>query len=804
MSGQDLNDAIKSINQSASLANATSDFFEKVIAGDKYTTVKNPVDGSDAPTVQKMVYDQYSKDINQIQQDVTDSEAAANRAEAAAGVVGPQVRESIRRSYLDSGLSLVSGSFSAGAKVELRTDVVIDSQSGKVYAWKGAIPSGGKIIPAGSTPESSGGIGDNAWVDVSDVTSLSITHYATASDMISEASISGIIAATSGYYSPADGGGGMYYISQSDPGYGIPTSKGLFAVLCDDFDIRKFGIISSPTLDQSDSIKIMSKCADAIGEYEIDFHNFNLMTPTTLHFTTGRNAQIRGMGFNKPHKIKNLIIANNKSVQLVSGTSPILFLPKDPAGVGEFSLENVTFDPYVANYLIVSGEGDGMMFGFHAMWHPEAGQSWPASSRFLTGYSFSFSNINFLSPAVSYNLSCHDFFSKRITASDLRGDYWGIYLVHHTETLIAADVNGIFRNDLHTPSGRLLVTNLIHEESEIADDGVITRKLVSIDDSSCYKKSGEIHTVYKCHRIGTVTINEILVKNCDGKIEIYGGDTDANRKRLVVKSLSITDGNDLYFSPNAQINSAELSGFKSIKTPVLYNTSYGDLLISDIDSLDSTLANGVATANKVTLRRIGAVKDQTFGIVRSQAKVGEFILDDVECNSPKCIDCDFGKITATGLSVDIPSDLNNFFSNQSSPSAFPPIDISISNSDIVTTGGGLALTSTPSGASLKVRNSRMIGVAYNFIPSLGDGVLSQRKVSVQAATIDAGATRAVNVSIDGAKVGDVVRASFNSYNPSIEWSSVVTAANTVSLIAKNTSSASVSVPAGIAKIIVQS
>ncbi|MGL5309468.1 MAG: hypothetical protein ACRDAL_02575 [Plesiomonas shigelloides] len=85
MSSQDLNDAIKSINQSASLANATSDFFEKVISGDKYTTVKNPVDGSDTPTVQKMVYDQYSKDVSQIQQDVADANDAAARAEAAAG-----------------------------------------------------------------------------------------------------------------------------------------------------------------------------------------------------------------------------------------------------------------------------------------------------------------------------------------------------------------------------------------------------------------------------------------------------------------------------------------------------------------------------------------------------------------------------------------------------------------------------------------------------------------------------------------------------------------------------------------------
>ncbi|MGL4250851.1 MAG: hypothetical protein ACRCR1_09535 [Aeromonas sp.] len=155
MSSQDLNDAIKSINQSASLANATSDFFEKVIAGDKYTTIKNPVDGSDTPTVQKMVYDQYSKDINQIQHDVADSEAAANRAEAAAGVVGPQVRESLRRSYAEAGFNLVDGSFELGGVLVNHNDVLLQSTTGKAFTG----PAG--IVPAGTNPSSGG------FVDVS-------------------------------------------------------------------------------------------------------------------------------------------------------------------------------------------------------------------------------------------------------------------------------------------------------------------------------------------------------------------------------------------------------------------------------------------------------------------------------------------------------------------------------------------------------------------------------------------------------------------------------------------------------------
>ncbi|MGL4468420.1 MAG: tail fiber domain-containing protein [Plesiomonas shigelloides] len=167
MSSQDLNDAIKSINQSASLANATSDFFEKVISGDKYTTVKNPVDGSDTPTVQKMVYDQYSKDINQIQQDVSDSEAAANRAEAAAGVVGPQVRESLRRSYAEAGFNLVDGSFEDGATITSNNDVLLRNANGIAYSYLGSIPH--SVSPE-SVPD------DVDWVDNS-LSKNSFTQY---------------------------------------------------------------------------------------------------------------------------------------------------------------------------------------------------------------------------------------------------------------------------------------------------------------------------------------------------------------------------------------------------------------------------------------------------------------------------------------------------------------------------------------------------------------------------------------------------------------------------------------------------
>lgn len=74
----------------------------------------------------------------------------------------------LRRSYLDAGLYLVNGSFEDGATVYRYTDVVLFRRTGDAYRWSGTIPSGGLVIPKDSTPDTAGGVGYNAWVNVRD------------------------------------------------------------------------------------------------------------------------------------------------------------------------------------------------------------------------------------------------------------------------------------------------------------------------------------------------------------------------------------------------------------------------------------------------------------------------------------------------------------------------------------------------------------------------------------------------------------------------------------------------------------
>lgn len=79
-------------------------------------------------------------------------------------ILAPTVRESIRRSYAESGYNLVDGSFEAGGALENANDVLLYEASGKAYSWGGKLS---KAVTDGSTPDTTGGIGTTTWNDKS-------------------------------------------------------------------------------------------------------------------------------------------------------------------------------------------------------------------------------------------------------------------------------------------------------------------------------------------------------------------------------------------------------------------------------------------------------------------------------------------------------------------------------------------------------------------------------------------------------------------------------------------------------------
>lgn len=59
-------------------------------------------------------------------------------------------------------------SFQLGATLTLPNQVLRDTSTGEYYRWDGSFLPSGKVVPAGSTPATSGGIGLGAWLSVGD------------------------------------------------------------------------------------------------------------------------------------------------------------------------------------------------------------------------------------------------------------------------------------------------------------------------------------------------------------------------------------------------------------------------------------------------------------------------------------------------------------------------------------------------------------------------------------------------------------------------------------------------------------
>lgn len=61
-------------------------------------------------------------------------------------------------------------SFEDGATLTLPNEVLRLEATGEYYRWDGAFPLGGKVVPPGSTPVTTGGVGIGAWLSVGDAT----------------------------------------------------------------------------------------------------------------------------------------------------------------------------------------------------------------------------------------------------------------------------------------------------------------------------------------------------------------------------------------------------------------------------------------------------------------------------------------------------------------------------------------------------------------------------------------------------------------------------------------------------------
>ncbi len=153
-------------------------------------------------------------------------------------------RRVFQQILMDMGFQPLAGSFQTGATITARSQTLYDEVSHVFYAWGGTIPVGGYIVPAGSTPATSGGTGIGAWADKTDLmlrSDINIVQkrFACVADAIADTSLTtGRIVETlsylSGWAATALGpkGGNRYEVVAAgtgtpDGGRFINTANGL-------------------------------------------------------------------------------------------------------------------------------------------------------------------------------------------------------------------------------------------------------------------------------------------------------------------------------------------------------------------------------------------------------------------------------------------------------------------------------------------------------------------------------------------------------------------------------------------------
>lgn len=148
-------------------------------------------------------------------------------------------KELVEKFKVDMNTAIVAAgyitidSFQKGAdlpnnELTQRNHILRDETTGEYYRWDGDLP---KQVPAGSTPQSTGGIGKGAWVSVGDASLRTIAQYRANNIEALKSSpfaVGGIVN-IAGYYNVFDGAQHYRVISDTDDGTGVHLNNGLWA-----------------------------------------------------------------------------------------------------------------------------------------------------------------------------------------------------------------------------------------------------------------------------------------------------------------------------------------------------------------------------------------------------------------------------------------------------------------------------------------------------------------------------------------------------------------------------------------------
>ena len=196
-------------------------------------------------------------------------------------------------------------SFQNGATLTLPNEILKDTDSGEYYRWDGAIP---KVVPAGSTPSSTGGVGVGAWIGVGDSALRSMLGLIDGESLIGGATYAQIRTSNLagnqikclGRTSNRDGGEGWFFLDSSD----TTTADDDGTVLIDaagrrwkrSYDGAKkavwFGVIPNGT---DISSNLSNALNIGLGQVEVKDGQYNSYTKITLNpYNGGASYPVAG------------------------------------------------------------------------------------------------------------------------------------------------------------------------------------------------------------------------------------------------------------------------------------------------------------------------------------------------------------------------------------------------------------------------------------------------------------------------------------------------------------------------------
>ena len=145
---------------------------------------------------------QVSSDATQVSQDKQSTELSASSASVSA-------QQAAASAASVSGALI--GTFQDGVTVESKSQQVINISNGYAssYLWGGELP---KVVPSGSTPESTGGIGPQGWIPLA---SSGDAGFDSIYELIQQPTENKTLANVRSYISGSNSGGGLFYWSSS-------------------------------------------------------------------------------------------------------------------------------------------------------------------------------------------------------------------------------------------------------------------------------------------------------------------------------------------------------------------------------------------------------------------------------------------------------------------------------------------------------------------------------------------------------------------------------------------------------------